>query len=86
MVRQHVVAIYDYKDFIFASIRREFEITYLHPALGDTDRYSSARTDYYLYAGFFKNMQVRLLTLMVYAYSIYLCTGILLWTLFLKLP
>ena len=84
MVRQHVVAIYDYKDFIFASIRREFEITYLNSALGAiwTVIHPLALITIYTLV-FSKIMQARLPTFDgPYAYSIYLCTGILLWTLF----
>ena len=84
MVRQHVVAIYDYKDFIFASIRREFEITYLNSALGAiwTVFHPLALITIYTLV-FSKIMQARLPTFDgPYAYSIYLCTGILLWTLF----
>ena len=58
MFRQHVIAIYDYKDFIFASIRREFEITYLNSALGaiwTVIHPLVLNTIHTLYAGFFKN-------------------------------
>lgn len=58
MVRQQVIAIYDYKDFIFASIRRELEITYLNSALGAVWTVIHPLvliTIHTLYAGFFKN-------------------------------
>ena len=84
MIRQHVMAVYDYKDFIFASIRREFEITYLNSALGATWTVIHPLALIFIYAVVFsKIMQARLPTFDgPYGYSIYLCTGILLWTLF----
>ena len=84
MVRQHVTAIYDYKDFIFASIRREFEVTYLNSALGAIWTIIHPLALITIYAVVFsKIMQARLPAFDgPYAYSVYLCTGILLWTLF----
>ena len=84
MIRQHVMAVYDYKDFIFASIRREFEITYLNSALGAIWTVIHPLALIFIYAVVFsKIMQARLPTFDgPYGYSVYLCTGILLWTLF----
>ena len=84
MIRQQVMAVYDYKDFIFASIRREFEITYLNSALGAIWTVIHPLALIFIYAVVFsKIMQARLPTFDgPYGYSVYLCTGILLWTLF----
>ena len=84
MIRQHVMAVYDYKDFIFASIRREFEITYLNSALGAIWTVIHPLALIFIYAVVFsKIMQARLPAFDgPYGYSVYLCTGILLWTLF----
>ena len=84
MIRQHVMAVYDYRDFIFASIRREFEITYLNSALGAIWTVIHPLALIFIYAVVFsKIMQARLPAFDgPYGYSIYLCTGILLWTLF----
>ena len=84
MIRQQVMAVYGYKDFIFASIRREFEITYLNSALGAIWTVIHPLALIFIYAVVFsKIMQARLPAFDgPYGYSIYLCTGILLWTLF----
>lgn len=84
MVRQHVNAIYAYKDFIFASIRREFEIKYLNSALGALWTVIHPLAMITIYTLIFSQiMQARLPAFDgPYAYSVYLCTGILLWGLF----
>jgi len=84
MVKQHVSAILAYRDFIFASIRREFEIKYLNSALGALWTIINPLALILIYTLVFSRiMQARLPNIDgTYAYSIYLCTGILLWSLF----
>jgi lipopolysaccharide transport system permease protein len=84
MVKQHVSAILEYRDFIFASIRREFEIKYLNSALGALWTIINPLALILIYTLVFSRiMQARLPNIDgTYAYSIYLCTGILLWSLF----
>lgn len=84
MVRQHVTAIYDYKDFILASMKREFEIKYLNSALGALWTVIHPLALITIYTLIFSRiMQARLPTFDgPYAYSVYLCTGLLLWSLF----
>ena len=84
MVKQHISAVLEYRDFIFASIRREFEIRYLNSALGALWTVISPLALILIYTLVFSRiMQARLPGIDgTYAYSIYLCTGILLWSLF----
>ena len=84
MVKQHVSAILEYRDFIFASIRREFQIKYLNSVLGAVWTVINPLALILIYTLVFSRiMQARLPDFDgTYAYSIYLCTGVLLWGLF----
>jgi len=84
MVKQHVSAILAYRDFIFASIRREFEVKYLNSALGALWTVINPLALILIYTLVFSRiMRARLPDVDgTYAYSIYLCVGILLWSLF----
>ncbi|MDA0630974.1 MAG: ABC transporter permease [Proteobacteria bacterium] len=84
MLKQHVSAVYTNRDFIFASIRREFEIKYRNSLLGALWTVLNPLALIVIYTVIFsKVMQARLPGLEgTYAYSIYLCTGVLFWGVF----
>jgi len=84
MLKQHASAVYANRDFIFASIRREFEIRYRNSLLGAMWTVLNPLALIVIYTVIFsKIMQARLPGLDgPYAYSIYLCTGILFWGVF----
>ena len=87
MFKQHASAVYANRDFIFASIRREFELKYRNSLLGALWTVLNPLAMIVIYTLVFsKIMQARLPGLEgTYAYSIYLCAGILFWGFFRKL-
>ena len=84
MFKQHASAVYANRDFIFASIRREFELKYRNSLLGALWTVLNPLAMIVIYTLVFsKIMQARLPGLEgAYAYSIYLCAGILFWGVF----
>ena len=84
MFKQHASAVYANRDFIFASIRREFELKYRNSLLGALWTVLNPLAMIVIYTLVFsKIMQARLPGLEgTYAYSIYLCAGILFWGVF----
>lgn len=84
MLLRHSISVYAHRDFIFASIRREFELKYRSSLLGGLWTVINPLAMIVIYTLVFsKIMQARLAGLEgAYAYSTYLCSGILFWGVF----
>jgi lipopolysaccharide transport system permease protein len=84
MLRNQVSAVFKYRGFIFASIKRDFEIRYLNSVLGALWTVISPLALILIYTLVFSQiMKARLPGFEdTYSYSTHLCTGILLWGLF----
>ena len=87
MFKHHFNAIYQYRDFIFASIKRDFEIRYLRSLLGASWTFIHPLALILIYTVVFSRiMQARLVDFNgPYAYSIYLCSGLIFWGLFAEI-
>lgn len=84
MVLEHVRAIVAYRGFVLASVRREFQLTYQNSLLGAAWMVLNPLAMILIYTVIFSQvMRARLPGVdNAFGYSIYICTGVLLWGLF----
>lgn len=87
MLTSRLNALYLYKGFIFSSIQREFQSKYQNSLLGAAWTVLNPLAMIVVYTVIFSQvMQAKLPgSAGDYAYSIYLCTGVLLWGLFAEI-
>jgi lipopolysaccharide transport system permease protein len=84
MLRNQVSAVWKYRGFIAATIKRDFEVRYLNSALGALWSVINPLALISIYTLVFSQIMSARLPYFegTYAYSIHLCTGIILWSLF----
>lgn len=84
MMRERVTALYRYRHFILGSVRRDFEARYQQSLLGAAWAVLQPLAMIIIYTVIFSQiMRAKLPGIETdYAYSIYLCAGVLTWNLF----